>query len=192
MSNNRVYYNGKNYLTSIDQIWWKYVINSVEANVLVPNAYSGDRVIYLGGARALELHDDTGENAGTNPDIIFVYLGINDFDGKVSVKYFEEKYDSMIKSMSEKYSEANIFLLNFVPNDANNRTVDDLLNYNNIVLSTAKKYDAIYVDLYTNSGITENTMCIYSSDERCLHPNVEGMKLMGDTLLDSMIDYYLD
>ena len=48
-------------------------------------------------SRSLQLHN----NAGKQPDIIAVYLGINDFRTKVTAGTFAVKYDEMIAGMDK-------------------------------------------------------------------------------------------
>jgi hypothetical protein len=63
---------------SVDSTCWQIVINSLGASRLVNNSNSGESVFQAVTERCMQLHDDTGENAGEAPDIIFVYLGTND------------------------------------------------------------------------------------------------------------------
>lgn len=79
---------------------------AIKLNLLVDNAWSGSRAFsedssdvsagwYL---RAVNLHDDTGDDAGTNPDVVAVYLGINDYGtAKRPGAFSESLYDKLIK-----------------------------------------------------------------------------------------------
>ena len=191
IGSNAIYYTGSNYVTNVNDTWWKQTANNAGLNVLVDNAWSGDRVTSRGQTRNTQLHDDTGENAGTNPDIIVVYLGINDYDGGVAVSTFETSYDTMIKNMMEKYTEADVFLLNFVPNNANSRATSDMEAYNKVVADTATKYGATLVDIYKESGITASNKCTYMGDSSCLHPNVAGMTAMANVVTKTMYNKYV-
>lgn len=86
IGNNKLYYKGTNYITDVNDTWWMRTSNETGLEILVNNSWSGDKVIQRGQKRCLELHDNTGDNAGTNPDIIAVYLGINDFRHNLIIK----------------------------------------------------------------------------------------------------------
>ena len=191
IGDNKIYYNGNNYITDVNDTWWMKTANKIGFEILVNNSWSGDKVIQRGQKRCLELHDNTGDNAGTNPDIIAVYLGINDFRHNFTSEIFKENYDNMIKNMIHKYSEADIFLFNFVPNNSNKRTIEELEEYNEVVKEIAEKYNCTLVDLYRNTGIDEISMYSYMGDPSALHPNVKGMQAISDVLIDSLISKYV-
>ena len=192
IGSNKVYYTGSNCgITSVNMTWWHQAAVESGMNVLVNNAYSGDRVTTLGQSRCLQLHDDTGENAGTNPDIIAVYLGINDFDNNVSTAAFATAYDTMIASMTEKYNGADVYLFTLVPNKTR---VDDatMRIYNQTIMDTAAKYGCTIVDLYNDSGINANNCSQYMGDgSPALHPNPEGMDLITDCFIRVLMEKYL-
>ena len=89
IGNNIVWYHGvawrQNILTS-DQTWWSQAISQLGMKLLVNNSSAGSRVYetYEGSAvtpgayldRCVQLHN----NSGKTPDVIWVYLGTNDFD----------------------------------------------------------------------------------------------------------------
>ena len=61
-------------------------ISRTGMELVVNNSWSGDTVSGRGVSRALQLHN----NANRAPDIIAVYLGINDFRTKVTAEVFAE------------------------------------------------------------------------------------------------------
>lgn len=191
IGSNAIYYTGSNYITDVNDTWWKQTANNAGLNVLVNNAWSGDKVTGRGQTRNVQLHDDTGDNAGTNPDIIIVYLGINDYDGGVAATTFATSYDTMISNMMTKYPDADVFLLNYVPNSANSRAASDMEAYNKVVASTATKYNATLVDINKESGITATNKCSYMGDSNCLHPNVTGMTTIANVVTNVLYNTYV-
>lgn len=76
----------KGEITEAEHIWIYRAAAELDANILVNNSWSGSAVqFWQYGApgiwqdRCVQLHDNTGENAGQEPDIIAVYMGTNDF-----------------------------------------------------------------------------------------------------------------
>lgn len=88
----------ENRLDDVNKTWWMSTANSTGLNILVNNSYSGDQVARFGMERALQLHDDTAPNAGTEPDIIAVFMGINDLRYNYGLgEYSEDLYNTVIQ-----------------------------------------------------------------------------------------------
>lgn len=81
-SGNAVYYTGTNAgVMSVNDLWWKKLTDALGASVLINEAWSGSRVTTTNGetsagcmTRCTNLH-----SGSEDPDVIIVYLGINDF-----------------------------------------------------------------------------------------------------------------
>ncbi len=192
---NAVYY-PKTVLSSVNDTWWMRTISKAGANLLVNNSWSADKVLSKGLYRATQLHDDTGEKAGTKPDIIVVYLGINDYHAGVSVEKFERYYKRMIASISKNYPDADIFLMNYIPNNIGGRSPEDMLAYNQVVANTATKFDCTVVDLYEYFGEVLSqekakvTVADHMHDDIAVHPNKLGMAVMSEILTNTMNNKY--
>lgn len=189
------------------ETWWSQSANATGMNVLVNNSWSGSRVLNNGGAayqtRCTQLHDDTGSNKGTNPDVIAVYIGINDFNGgnaigsfsSVEEIYTEENgyivpenvaqaYAIMIHKMTKTYADADIFLFTLPANGVNKDT-DTLARYNQAIKDIAKCFDCYVVDIGNIDGYD---YAKYTSDG--LHPNELGMDLITDLFVRTLKGVY--
>ena len=134
--------------------WWMQFAKRTGAEILVNNSSNMSGVFSDRGnatlnrllaykERAVNLHDDTGENAGTDPDIIAVYIGSNeaavtktslygsvdaiDFDTLITEnvdgtytyaepKTVAEAYSIMLHKMQTRYPDAEIYVFNILPN----------------------------------------------------------------------------
>ncbi len=84
LGSNDVYYTAGRHDVYREDTWWQQVIDALDMELLVNNSWSGSCVFMprkgeasVGyGDRAVNLHND---HTGEEPDIIFVYLGCNDF-----------------------------------------------------------------------------------------------------------------
>ena len=84
LGNNDVYYTEGKLGVYQEDTWWQQAIDALEMELLVNNSWSGSCVFMprkgeasVGyGDRAVNLHND---RTGEEPDIIWVYLGCNDF-----------------------------------------------------------------------------------------------------------------
>jgi len=212
IGNNVIYYTGSNYgFTSVDQTWWRQLANNTDLNVLVNNSYSGSRVLNneaginsAGYLRANQLHDNTGNNSGTKPDIIAVFIGINDFnynlplgiyneeiynkiiqnnDGTFSYlepTNFNEAYAIMLHKITSTYDKADVYCFTLLPNGYNTN-YSLLEEFNNSIRNIANHYNVKIVDLYKDSGITTSNYLDYSNDPTGLHPNANGMNAIFET-----------
>ncbi len=218
---NSVYYGDMNNSITVDDTWWKQTIDQYNMELLVNNSWGGSRVTNdndtqwgTGYAawedRCVNLHDNTlDDNDGKaiiNPDIIAVYIGINDLGAGISAgtktldksffdaielavdnnniaqpTTFEEAYAIMIYKMVKTYNSADIFVFN-IP--TTNRT-NNLTTYNNVIETIAEYYNLPIVDLYSSALNTS-----YTSDS--LHPTAEGMDIMTEVFVETMKEYYLN
>ena len=194
IGSNALYYHGTDYgITDVNMTYWKQVANRTGMNVLVDNAWSGDRVTTGGQNRCEQLHDDTGNPGGgvINPDVIVVYLGINDFNGGVDNNTFASAYNTMLNKIRTKYANADIFVCTLVPNK-NRIDATKMAIYNKTIRDAAQTYGATVVDFFNNSGITQENCSTYMADGQALHPNQEGMTIMADTIWQTMYNKYVN
>ncbi|MBE5787613.1 MAG: SGNH/GDSL hydrolase family protein [Clostridiales bacterium] len=187
MKDNYVYYFGTNYITDVNDTWWMQVVNKTGAELLVNNSWSGDQVVQKGVLRAKLLHN----NEGTPPDIIVIYLGINDCTWGIDLKRFQYGYQRMIKNAQAAYPDADIFLCTLLYTPAMNagQSPDTVTDYNAVIVKSAEELGCTVIDLYNDSGITPKNYSQYMGD-RVLHPNKKGMTLIGDCVIHTLSEYY--
>lgn len=139
---------------SIDDTWWMQAAKQTGADILVNNSSNMSGIFYdrdntdlnqllAYKERAVNLHDDTGDNAGTDPDIIAVYIGSNEAGATSTDKYgsleavnfdtliidnsdgtytyaepstVAEAYCIMLHKMQNRYPDAEIYIFNILPN----------------------------------------------------------------------------
>jgi len=189
IGSNAVYYNGsRDGFAAVSETWWMQTVTRSGLELVVNNSWSGDRVVDRGISRAQQLHN----NAGRNPDIIAVYLGINDFRTKVTVETFATQYDEMIAGMLETYSSADVYLFTLLYTTNVDSGVDpaDVTAFNQVITVTAEKYGCTLVDIYTETGITAENLATYMGD-KVLHPNYAGMDLITQCFMDALCENYL-
>ena len=213
--------------TSVNETWWMQIANTTTMDLLVNNSWAGSEVfgertgsnnVWINGAwedRCVQLHDDNGEKEGTNPDLIAVYLGINDYnfnrdnvgsgeidfeslitdngDGTFSYATpteFKDGYAIMIHKMLTKYSDSQIFIFTLLPEDmySINKTSWDL--HNKYIRDVANHFNLPIVDLAEDSGITWDNMHDYLHTDK-IHPNEAGMDLIEKCFLETLLDFYV-
>lgn len=198
--------------TSVDSTWWQIAINSIGATRLVNNSNAGESVFQAMTGRCMQLHDDTGDNAGEQPDIIFVYLGTNDnyrtmgsvaslnmldIERKaVNLSYtpssLAEAYAIMLCRIQMTYPDAEIFCL------TNLERSDIDIKYTHAVSQVIRDcvalFDGIHLaDIGAYSGITLDSpdyLTYMPKDQggKSIHPGAEGMKEIARVVLTSLIE----
>jgi len=211
-------------LKSVDDTWWMHFADRSGMNVLVNNSWAGSQV--FGGQtsdgrvipaayldRCVNLHDNTLENNPGNapiyPDVIFVYLGINDYNfnrskvGNGAVDYaklvnsdgsyvtpttFGEAYGILLHKMRNAYPDAQIFAMTLLPENLYSVDKAAWEQHNAYIRGAAEYYDVPLVDLAENCAITWENYSGYMIDK--IHPTTAGMKLISDCIETELLAYY--
>ena len=212
-------------LESVDDTWWMEVANRSGMKLLVNNSWAGSQVFgsqtsdgrqippaYLD--RCINLHDDTvannPNNAPVDPDVIFVYLGINDYNfnrsnvGSGAVDYanlvnsdgsyvtpttFSEAYGILLHKMRSAYPHAQIFAMTLLPENLYSVDLTAWEQHNAYIRAAAEYYDIPLVDLAKNCAITWDNYSGYMIDK--IHPTTAGMELIADCVEAELQAYYL-
>ena len=223
IGNNAVYYTGsKSGITDVEQTWWKQTMNETGMNLLVNNSWSGSQLTKdynstsgsAGYLRSTNLHDNTGENAGTNPDLVALWMGINDaYAGTAAGTYSEDLINTLITDNGDSYTYATptnftesyiitihkiittyknvkLFCFTFLPTNYVSR--ETIEQYNEVVRTVANHYNVEIVDLYSDSGINWSNYTEYYNDEKELHPNPIGMDKITETFINKLTEVYLN
>jgi hypothetical protein len=204
----------------LEDTWWVQLEEITGLRRLANNSWSGsavfaERVGTVGGYidRCVQLHDDTGENAGEVPDIIFVFLGTNDFSyyqdllfsegginyDKLIVKtadgytYAEPKsvveaYAIMIHKITLRYPDSELYCFSMMTRrDTNKDKVPQPIEFNRELKAISDRFGAIWVDLF-NIGIpsTDGIFEYYFPDKR-VHPGVLGMDNVTSAVWTTML-----
>ena len=213
-------------LESVSNTWWMDIANRTGMNLLVNNSWAGAQV--FGGMtsdgriipaayldRCVQLHDDTLENnpntVEIQPDVIFVYMGINDYNfnrsavGEGEVDYagliksdgsyaepehFGEAYGIMLHKMKTAYPDAHIFVMTLLPENLYSIDMDAWRKHNDYIRSAAEAYGVHVIDLAEDCAITWDNYSSYMMDK--IHPTSSGMKLIAECVESELQDYYQD
>lgn len=221
---NRDYYKNGRFEVTLNDTWWMQAKEALGAEILVNNSYSNTTIFspfsddnettgYL--SRPYNLHDNTGENAGQEPDIVAVYMGTNDvsyhktrlgsyaeidFDSLIlgnndSFIYKKpttsaEAYAIMLHKIINTYKNAEVYCFTLLPRHTESKSDINLQkSFNETIKEIANHYGCFTVDLYNDSGITaeEENYSRYLLDSY-LHPNNMGMDTITGAFLSSLYE----
>lgn len=204
----------------LEDTWWVQLEEITGLRRLVNNSWSGsavfaERVGTVGGYidRCVQLHDDTGENAGEVPDIIFVFLGTNDFSYYQDLLFSEggvdydklikktdggydyaeptsvvEAYAIMIHKITVRYPDSELYCFSMMTRrDTNKDKVPQPIEFNLELKAISDRFGAIWVDLF-DIGIpsTDGLFDRYFPDLR-VHPGVLGMDNVTGAVWSAML-----
>lgn len=125
-----------------------------------------------------------------NPDLITVFVGVNDVHGNITEDEFKNNYKIILNKLT-KETKAKIYIINlpYIGDDKlilppyntyfNNRTQE----FNRILKQLADEYDLDYVDLYTPT-YKPSIEKYYSKDS--FHPSDVGYKLWSEIIYDGI------
>lgn len=201
-------------VTSVDDTWWKQIIERLNGKLLVNNSWSGSTVTYRDGQsyKAMCLPDRC-ENLGTdteNPDIILMLCGTNDYRGGISLGTytgadnlpeltanlgFRECYAIMLNSVRIKYPDAKIYCFTlfggnnttFPVKTANTSSSKTLYDYNNAIKEIAELFGCEIIDLQ-KCGIHYSTYTKYLDAGGLTHPNKAGMTLIANYTFNKIVN----
>ena len=199
-------------LSSVNDTYWMTTINDLDMELCVNNSWSGSEVCTYydetsAGCmnRSYNLHND---NSDDYPDIIIVYLGINDYysvEGfgkydsiseiynKTTKTYlldttsFAPAYATMMHKIVNKYNRSDIYCMNLLPIGATKET-EKLSKYNDMIKKIASDFNVKYIDLFKESGINVSNITTYTFDGT--HPTKAGHKLIADCLKKNLLKNY--
>lgn len=200
-SENAVFYTGSNCgVSSVNETWWKRLIDALGAKLLVNNSWSGSRVTTTNGTESAACN--RCDNLGDSPDVIVAYIGINDFNNEVALgEYngngefpnvtttFREAYAIMLSKILTKYKTSEVWVctlpycerngdLTFPEKNANNVLLND---FNNAICELANLFGVKVLE-HAKCGMNYYNMSEYMGDYNSgvgLHPNADGHLLMA-------------
>ena len=186
-----------NDIKDVSQTWWMQVIQNTGMRLLVNGSLSASTV--CGDSRAENSGAgcssnrivDLMGNTGTVPDVILVYMGINDFFHSIDLGSFSgtaayrndhyiwdftEGYELMLQKLQAVYPTSRIYCMTLLESNswegtrvnANGNTVED---YNSRIRQVAAAHGVSVIDL-RNCGIASYELGWHTSDG--VHPNRKG------------------
>lgn len=184
-------------VNAVEKTWWHKLITALGMSIEVNNSWSGSRVTTTAGADAAGCMTRC-ENLGVSPDVIIVWMGINDFnnevalgeyDGSTSIPTdttkFREAYAIMLNKIMAKYPQAEIWVCTLTPCERNLGKGFPEVNENGVALSVfnkairelAEAFGARVLE-HSACGMTYQNMSVYDPNE--LHPNADGHSLIAN------------
>jgi len=178
-----------------EQTYWGQLINRLGLKLGVNESYSGTRCTGDGNTAACSDFrighlDDNG-----TPDIISVFIGINDNVGGVSVTTFKAGYEKILSKINKLYPNAYVFCvmhpynkLHIVNTNPSFAKYSDTTrqNYNTAMRDLAEKYQYAIVNL---EEVQTPENCVSLGNDN-LHPNQEGHDAWYSQFYKDFVNYF--
>lgn len=210
-SGNANFYTGSNCgVSSVNDTWWMKLINALGMTLNLNNSWSGSRVTTTNGDSSAGCMTRC-QNLGTSPDVIIVYMGINDFNNEVGLgtydgngtfptatTTFREAYAIMLNKIMTAYPTTEVWCATLPTCERNNPTGAPEINANNVLLDDFNKAIRNLANVFgakvlehATCGLTYQNMDIYMGDwegatGQGLHPNAEGHSLIANNDIRQM------
>lgn len=205
-SGNANFYTGSNCgVSSVNDTWWMKLMTALGMTLNLNNSWSGSRVT---GTDSSSGNGTRCQNLGTSPDVIIVYMGINDFNNEVGLgtydgngtfqsdrSTFREAYAIMLDKIFTAYNQTEVWCATLPACERNGSTGAPEINGNNVLLDDFNKairnlsqvFGARILD-FAQSGLTYENMNIYMGDwasgtGQGLHPNAQGHSVLANAAI---------
>ena len=200
-SGNATYYPSGD-VQSVNDTWWKKVIDALNLRLDTNNSWSGSRVTTTNGDSSAGCMTRC-ENLGS-PNIIIVYMGINDFNNRVVIgeytghssipsdtTIFASAYSIMLNKILTKYKSAKVYVCTLTDEERNlaegfpeiNGNGDTINDYNNAIKNIADIFNVEVLDI-AKCGLTYQNMSVYNPNK--LHPNSAGHSLIANYIINKL------
>lgn len=205
----KVFYQGENCDRSgvfeMSDTWWGKVINFFGAELLINNAWSGSRVTMMPGGSIDKLFPAGISNERTSglhignvmPDVIIVYLGVNDWANGVPVdcvkdestiqecyRSFSSAYEDMLVKLKRNYPQSEIWCCKLCKTFISNKPSfkfpryykgADVEKYNDAIGNAARRHGCKTIHLPVPYDSLDGT-----------HPNAAGMDTIAMMVVRQM------
>ena len=128
-------------------------------------------------------------NNGDEPDVIIVFMGINDVGRGIDPEVFRLDYIETLRIIKDSYQKAIVFCVNLPDRDIFLKNQTEVYN-NAIKEATTLSGDNFYVvDLFSSRL---NNDYYYNNTLDGLHPDKDGMRIISEIIEKEMIDKLKD
>ena len=169
----------------LSDTYWARLMERTGMTLCVNNSWSGGNLsgrsdATSGVSRARNLSHSNGDK----PDVIIVFMGINDVGRGIDAEVFREDYIETLRIIKDDYPEANVFCVNLPDRDIFLKKQTEVYN-NNIDEAVLLSGDNFHVvDLF---GSVLNNDYYYNNTLDGLHPDRDGTSIISEIIEKEMI-----
>ena len=158
--------------------YWGRLLRSFGMTLCVNNSWSGGNLSGVddptsGVSRARYLSRESGER----PDLVIVFMGINDLGRRVDAQVFASDYEKTLEIIGREYPEALVCCVNIPDRDPVLKPRAEVFNgaIARAVLAAGERF--FIADLF---GSRLNNTFYYDNTVDGLHPDEDGMRFIAE------------
>ena len=168
----------------LERTYWRIVQDELGLSLCVNNSWSGGNLSgrddqSSGVNRARELTD----NGGRKPDLIIVFMGINDLGRGFSEAVFSADYDRTLEIIKNNYPDAFVCCVNLPDRDIVLKKRTELFNAA-IEDAVERAGERFFVADLFNSPLNNDNY--YNNTLDSLHPDEDGMREIARVVADAI------
>lgn len=168
-----------------ERTYWRLLVDALGMTLCVNNSWSGGNLSGrdnpdAGVNRAGQLARDDG----TEPDVVIVFMGLNDLGRRVDVSVFAADYQKTLLTIRERHPDAWVCCVNLPDRDpvVRQRTVAFNAEIQRAVELAGER--AFVADLFASRL---NNDFYYNNTVDGLHPDEDGMRIIAEVVRDAFV-----
>ena len=175
-------------VSSVSSTWWYQTVEALGANLLVNNSLSGSAVC-VGNNKGMD-RARILKNMYNNiiPDVLIIYMGVNDGVSKVSQSDFEKGYRKMLDLIKTNFPSCQVFVCTLPYETYTDGTYR--AGYNQTIESLAEEFNLPVIDLANiwdeTTEVKNNWHYLYDN----IHPGVLGMQKISQQAIKAIKEFY--
>lgn len=168
----------------LDKTYWRLVMEQFGLTLCVNNSWSGGN---LSGSdnpdSGVNRANNLARDDGTVPDVVIVFMGINDLGRRVNLDTFSADYEKTLMTIKHKHPNALVCCVNLPDRDIVMKKQTELFN---AAIDAAVKTagDNFFVADLFHSRL--NNDCYYMNTLDGLHPDEDGMRMIAEVVIDAI------
>ncbi len=181
-ANSTLLYNPCHYIRQIplEKTYWYLLMKSLGLTLCVNNSWSGGTLSGAGDPdsgvnRAKHLSRDDG----TDPDVIILFMGLNDLGRRVDTSVFARDYQSTLRTIKGKYPNTLVCCVNLPDREPVMKQRTE--SFNHIIEDAVKVAgERFFVADLFHSRL--NNDFYYDNTLDGLHPDEDGMRMIAEVI----------
>ena len=170
-----------------EKTYWKILIENLDLTLCVNNSWSGGNLSGTDDpSSGVNRVNHLSSEAGDTPELIIVFMGINDLGRRTDVAVFAADYEKTLMIIKEKYPGATVCCVNLPDREIVMKKQTEL--FNQAIEKAAKVAGSSFfvADLF-NSRL--NNDFYYMNTVDGLHPDEDGMKIIAEVIEESIKNF---
>lgn len=167
----------------LEKTYWSLLVEKFGLTLCVNNSWAGGNLSgrdddNSGVNRANNLSRDDG----TSPDIIIVFIGLNDLGRNIKYDIFAEDYSEALARIKQKHPDAYVCCVNMPDRDISVKARTE--EFNRIIKSAADAMGKGFfvADLFSSRL---NNDFYYNNTLDGLHPDEDGMRIIAEVIAEA-------